>query len=168
MKEQWTRRARRRSGDRSLRCHRGAAADLRQPIEAPAEEPELVAPSPSTEQPGASERARVVGLLGPTPVLIDDLVRLSGSPPAIVRTILLELELAGRLERPGGARLGIIGLAEATYLPRALVFSASKRAISRRYPSVEPMAACDRGQIGRQRGNVSCCGGGIGGFLPVF
>jgi DNA processing protein len=45
---------------------------------------------------------RIVGLLGPTPVMIDDLIRLSGSSPAIVRTVLLELELAGRLERHGG------------------------------------------------------------------
>ena len=45
------------------------------------------------------ERSRIIGLLGPTPVPIDDLVRLAGSSPAIVRTVLLELELAGRLER---------------------------------------------------------------------
>ena len=32
---------------------------------------------------------------------IDDLVRLSGASPAVVRTVLLELELAGRLERHG-------------------------------------------------------------------
>ena len=42
------------------------------------------------------------GLLGPTPVSIDDLVRLSRTLPAIVRTVLLELEIAGRLERHGG------------------------------------------------------------------
>jgi DNA processing protein len=75
---------------------------LGQPIEAPAEEPESEAPVPAAEQPGGTERSRIVGLLGPTPVSIDDLVRLSGSSPAIVRTVLLELELAGRLERHGG------------------------------------------------------------------
>src|SRR5829696_2504172 len=75
---------------------------LGQPIEAPAEEPESEAPYPPIEQPAATERSRIVGLLGPTPVLIDDLVRLSGSSAAIVRTVLLELELAGKLERHGG------------------------------------------------------------------
>ncbi len=51
---------------------------------------------------------RITTLLGPTPVVIDDLVRPSGSPPAVVRTILLELELAGRLERHGGGLVSLI------------------------------------------------------------
>jgi DNA processing protein len=34
-------------------------------------------------------------------------VRRSESPPAIVRTILLELELAGRLERHAGALVAL-------------------------------------------------------------
>jgi len=44
----------------------------------------------------------IAGLLGPTPVAIDDLVRLSGASAATVRRVLLELELAGRIERHGG------------------------------------------------------------------
>jgi DNA processing protein len=36
------------------------------------------------------------------PAAIDDLVRLSQTPPAIVRTVLLELEIAGRLEHHCG------------------------------------------------------------------
>ena len=59
-------------------------------------------------EPDAGERARIVELLGPTPVPIDDLVRLSGSSPAIVRVVLLELELAGRLERHGGALVSLL------------------------------------------------------------
>ena len=39
---------------------------------------------------------------------IDDLVRLSGSSPAIVRTVLLELEIAGRLERHGGGLVSLL------------------------------------------------------------
>jgi predicted Rossmann fold nucleotide-binding protein DprA/Smf involved in DNA uptake len=50
-------------------------------------------------EPLPKERARIVALLGPTPVQIDDLVRLSKSSPAVVRMVLLELEIAGRLER---------------------------------------------------------------------
>lgn len=50
-------------------------------------------------------RADVAGLLSITPVPVDELVRLSGQPPAVVQTILLELELAGRLTRHAGARV---------------------------------------------------------------
>jgi DNA processing protein len=35
-------------------------------------------------------------------VLIDDLVRLSKGSPSAVRMVLLELEMAGRIERHGG------------------------------------------------------------------
>ena len=80
---------------------------LGQPIELTAEEPEAVPPSSASEV-GSSERSRIIGLLGPTPVPIDDLVRLAGSSPAIVRTVLLELELAGRLERHGGALVSLL------------------------------------------------------------
>jgi DNA processing protein len=75
-------------------------------IDFPAEEPERTPPVPP-QDPEADARSRVIGLLGPTPVGPDDLVRLSGSSPAIVRTILLELELAGHLERHGG---GLVSL----------------------------------------------------------
>jgi DNA processing protein len=41
-------------------------------------------------------------------VPIDDLIRLSESSPAVVRTVLLELDLAGRLERHGGALVSLL------------------------------------------------------------
>jgi DNA processing protein len=62
----------------------------------------------SDADPGSGERARIVALLGPSPVSLDDLIRLSGASPAIVRTVLLELELAGRLERHGGGMVSLI------------------------------------------------------------
>jgi len=52
-------------------------------------------------EPAPVARARITALLSPTPVLIDDLVRLSQSPPRVVRMVLLELEIAERLERRG-------------------------------------------------------------------
>ena len=58
--------------------------------------------------PAPDERTRVLALLGPTAVLIDDLVRLSKSSPSVERMVLLELEIAGRLERHGG---GLVSLA---------------------------------------------------------
>jgi DNA processing protein len=79
---------------------------LGQRIELPVEEPD--GGERHFTEPDNSERARITNLLGPTPVSIDDLVRLSQSTPAIVRTVLLELEIAGRLERHGG---GLVSLA---------------------------------------------------------
>lgn len=57
---------------------------------------------------GANERARITDLLGPSPVSLDDLIRMSGASPATVRTVLLELELAGRLERHGGGLVSLV------------------------------------------------------------
>lgn len=58
-------------------------------------------------EPLPNERARIVALLGPAPVQMDDLVRLSKSSPAVVRMVLLELEIAGRLERHGGSLVSL-------------------------------------------------------------
>ena len=74
----------------------------------PAREPAQEAPGPSGVEPGEDERSRIVGLLGPTPTSIDDLVRLSQTSPAIVRTVLLELEIAGRLDRHGGGLVSLL------------------------------------------------------------
>ena len=65
-------------------------------------------PGPPDIEPGEDERSRIISLLGPTPVSIDDLVRLSQTSPAIVRTVLLELEIAGRLERHGGGLVSLL------------------------------------------------------------
>jgi DNA processing protein len=73
---------------------------LERPLESAAREPDADAEMPLGE-PGSVERSRIIDLLGPTPVGIDDLIRLSGAAPAVVRTVLLELEIAGRLERQG-------------------------------------------------------------------
>src|SRR5437879_4850235 len=54
------------------------------------------------------EHERIVTLLGPSPVSLDDLIRMSGLSPTIVRTVLLELELAGRLERHGGGLVSLL------------------------------------------------------------
>ena len=72
------------------------------PIGEPGETP------PDAGEPDAGERARIVGLLGPSPISLDDLIRIADAPPAIVRMVLLELELAGRLERHGGGLVSLI------------------------------------------------------------
>ncbi|CAN5180046.1 DNA-processing protein DprA [soil metagenome] len=53
------------------------------------------------------ERRAVTNLLGHTPVPVDELVRQSGFHPAVVATVLLELELGGRLERHAGGRVSL-------------------------------------------------------------
>jgi DNA processing protein len=51
-------------------------------------------------------RTTILEALGPTPVEVDELVRLSGAPISVVLTIILELELAGRVARQAGNRVG--------------------------------------------------------------
>jgi DNA processing protein len=54
--------------------------------------------------PGDDDRARILELLGPSAAAVDDLVRQAGVDARSAQVVLLELELAGRLERrPGGA-----------------------------------------------------------------
>ena len=83
-----------------LRPIMGEPPDLR------LEEPET--PPASAPAPAAEERSRIISLLGPTPVATDDLIRLSGCSPATVRIVLLELELAGRLQRQAGATVSLL------------------------------------------------------------
>jgi DNA processing protein len=78
---------------------------MERPLSLPLEEPDS---DPFASEPEDSERARIVNLLGPTPVSIDDLIRLADTSAAVVRTVLLELELAGRLERHGGGLVSLI------------------------------------------------------------
>jgi DNA processing protein len=61
-----------------------------------------------SETDAADERAQIVALLSPAPVSIDDLVRLSQTSPRVVRIVLLELEIAGRLERHGGGLVSLV------------------------------------------------------------
>jgi DNA processing protein len=58
--------------------------------------------------PEGSDRDRITALLGPAPIGLDDLIRMAGTSPAVVRTVLLELELAGRLERHGGGLVSLV------------------------------------------------------------
>jgi DNA processing protein len=52
-------------------------------------------------------RAEIETLLGPAAISIDELVRECQLSPAVVQTVLLELELAGRLERHPGNRVSL-------------------------------------------------------------
>ncbi|CCW18626.1 Rossmann fold nucleotide-binding protein Smf possibly involved in DNA uptake [Sphingobium indicum BiD32] len=62
---------------------------------------------PVSSDVAAGERSAVVALLGHAPVPVDELIRLSGLSPAVVQTVLLELELAERLDRLAGGRVSL-------------------------------------------------------------
>ncbi|MEJ7934940.1 DNA-processing protein DprA [Sphingobium sp. AN558] len=61
--------------------------------------------APVSSDVAATERDTVIGLLGHAPVPVDEIIRLSGLSPAVVQTVLLELELAERLDRLAGGRV---------------------------------------------------------------
>ena len=54
-------------------------------------------------------RTRIEQLLGPSPVPVDELVRLSDAEPGSVQLVLLELDLAGRLDRHAGNKVSLVG-----------------------------------------------------------
>ena len=62
---------------------------------------------PVIDEPQADEnlRHRVMELLGPTPTAVDELVRQCDAPAGAVQSVLLELELAGRIYRESGNRV---------------------------------------------------------------
>jgi len=94
-----------------------SAADVLEALSAFGEGPQLglrfqaadTAPawSAAALEAGDDERAEVVALLSPTPVAVDELVRLSQLPSAVVATVLLDLELEGALVRHAGNRVAL-------------------------------------------------------------
>jgi DNA processing protein len=62
----------------------------------------------AVQEPDESLRARIISALGPTPVDLDELIRFADVPPRMVHIILLELELAGRLERHRGNKISLL------------------------------------------------------------
>lgn len=69
-----------------------------------------VSGKPVTDNGGdpSSALLQIADLMGPAPMAIDELVRLSGSSVAEVKVALLELELDGRLERHGGDLVSMV------------------------------------------------------------
>jgi DNA processing protein len=65
-----------------------------------------VALGPQAE-PEERERASLIEALGPTPVEVDEIIRFTGLPTRVVHVLLLELDLAGRIERHPGQRVSL-------------------------------------------------------------
>jgi DNA processing protein len=78
----------------------GAAADA-QAARAPAPAADRRRQAAPMPEIGAADRARLLAALGPAPVDIDELVRATGLPPRAMQIALIELALAGRIERHG-------------------------------------------------------------------
>ena len=70
---------------------------------------EPLAAGPAIEPPVADDelRARIAALLSPAPVPVDELTRATGAPVGAVQTVLLELELAGRITRHRGSLVSL-------------------------------------------------------------
>lgn len=91
-----------------------SAADLIEALSGSAvarepERPAYEAPAAleASEESLAAVRRVLTELLGPTPASVDELIRECQLSPALVVTVILELELAGRLERHPGNRVSL-------------------------------------------------------------
>lgn len=62
---------------------------------------------PEDMMDGEDVLSSVEGLLGPSPVPVDEIIRLSGAPSGAVQMALLELDLAGRLDRHAGNKVSL-------------------------------------------------------------
>ena len=56
---------------------------------------------------GEDVLSSVEALLGPSPVPVDEIIRLSGAPSGAVQMALLEMDLAGRLDRHAGNKVSL-------------------------------------------------------------
>ncbi|MCL6697837.1 DNA-processing protein DprA [Sphingomonas sp. NSE70-1] len=64
-------------------------------------------PGPERNEGEPEVLALVEALLGPSPAPVDEIVRLSGASPGAVQLALLELDLAGRLDRHAGNKVSL-------------------------------------------------------------
>jgi len=65
------------------------------------------APPPTAAEVDDAARDALIALLGPVAVPVDELMRQSEVDIAMVQSVLLELELAGRLDRHAGGRVSL-------------------------------------------------------------
>lgn len=72
------------------------------------ERPDFSPPRGAAAESDAASRRRVIEALGPTPTPVDDIVRQTGLPVPVIRMVLLELDLAGRLHRDAGDRVSLL------------------------------------------------------------
>lgn len=66
------------------------------------------APTLFDGEPDESLRDKILEMLSPTPVQMDEIIRAVEAPAGAVLTVILELELAGRVERQPGNKVNLI------------------------------------------------------------
>lgn len=71
--------------------------------------PGFEAPMTVDEHQLPEARVKILECLSPSPVAIDELIRQCNMSPSVVLTVLLELELAGRIERQAGQKVALVG-----------------------------------------------------------
>jgi DNA processing protein len=88
----------------------GEGIDLWDELELPGIErpPQTIRMPFDPEAERGSRADPLIDLLGPSPIQVDELVRQSGLPARAVQMTLLELEIAGRLERHGGNAVSLV------------------------------------------------------------
>jgi DNA processing protein len=84
------------------------AADVVEAIRLPASSVQAPPmPYQTCDEPGGDPLGSVEELLGPSPVPVDELIRQSGASSGAVQMALLELDLAGRLDRHAGNKVSL-------------------------------------------------------------
>jgi DNA processing protein len=85
------------------------AADVVEAIRLPASRVRAAATpyEPADELNGDDALGLIEELLGPSPVPVDEIIRLSGAASGAVQMALLELDLAGRLDRHAGNKVSV-------------------------------------------------------------
>lgn len=89
---------------------RRALDEMMAPVSAhpPAVDAGLIVPGLPGAAEAAAARRALAETLSPTPVTVDEIIRTCQLSPAVVTTVLLEWELAGRLERHPGNKVSLI------------------------------------------------------------
>jgi DNA processing protein len=86
----------------------GLAQISPRPLEEPPPEPPKGPPKPPPDSELQEARRLVLEALGPAPVPVDEILRHTHLSPQVMSLVLLELELAGRLERHPGNRVSLL------------------------------------------------------------
>ena len=74
----------------------------------PSQAAELVAPESVVAVDSEEAKARVLALLSPAPVSLDELIRAVGRPARDVQGALVDLDIEGRIERHGAGLVSLI------------------------------------------------------------
>jgi DNA processing protein len=77
------------------------------PLESRVASPSSPFGSEPSGEPDERLLGEIEGLLGPSPAPVDEIIRLSGAPSGVVQMALLELDLAGRLDRHAGGKVSL-------------------------------------------------------------